>query len=592
MPPNQPVMPFLHKRAGTWYFRFPIPVRLRPFAGRSEVRVSLQTAVVAVARDRAAVALAFVYDLKRLSRRAMHLTKEDVTRLVNAATGRLVDAIERSRELPRLSPPTGLDASPGINESILARDAFGFTPDLMPDKLYEGYSKALAVSVQRGDHEKGASLARHVLSTSGVTADEESQLFKDLSLQMLRLNLALRQVADARSRGDYDGESRILDFYRRSALPGAGARIESKPGAGVKVSNAWAEYVSEKADTQPNPDWSPRTKEFQVATFNEFKEIVGDVTFDRIDRDMMLKYRNTLAKLPANRQKRYKGVSAAELLKMKIPDEQLPSSRTVHEKLVRIAAFLKWCRETKGYLTQDVMARVQVTVESKSYSPFTKTDLEALFINDAYTKGEHRKSWRFWVPLIALYSGARQSEIAQLALKDISQVDGVWVFAITDEGEDQKVKTKAGIRKVPIHSKLIELGFLQYVEALKRKGEKQLFPDLEKGKHGWGDKVSRWFSDTYSPNSGIKADPTGGRKVFHSFRHTAITAALSKGQPLAHCQQVFGHEKSLLGETATYMGAFPVDTLVPVIESLDYGLDHSAYKDGWRKFADGGKHGR
>jgi len=34
------------------------------------------------------------------------------------------------------------------------------------------------------------------------------------------------------------------------------------------------------------------------------------------------------------------------------------------------------------------------------------------------------------------------------------------------------------------------------------------------------------------------------------------------------------------------MHAFPVAQLVPVIEALDYGLDHSAYKDAWRKYAE------
>ena len=232
------------------------------------------------------------------------------------------------------------------------------------------------------------------------------------------------------------------------------------------------------------------------------------------------------------------------------------------------------------------MAGVHVKSDSKSYATFTLDDLKRLFNSEKYERGQFAKSWQFWTPLIALYTGARQSEIAQLTIGNVIEEDGVWIFAITDQGEGQKIKTKAGIRKVPVSSKLTALGLRDYVASLKAAGEKKLFPDLPRGSHGWGQKVSRWFNDTYREQCGIERDPIGRRKVFHSFRHTAITKALSvNAASVAHCQQVFGHEKSMLGETATYMGAFPVTTLVPVIEALDYGLDHSSYKNSWKIYA-------
>jgi len=44
------------------------------------------------------------------------------------------------------------------------------------------------------------------------------------------------------------------------------------------------------------------------------------------------------------------------------------------------------------------------------------------------------------------------------------------MLCITDEGEGQSVKTEAGIRRVPIHSELIRLGFLDYVRKTKESG--------------------------------------------------------------------------------------------------------------------------
>ena len=61
---------------------------------------------------------------------------------------------------------------------------------------------------------------------------------------------------------------------------------------------------------------------------------------------------------------------------------------------------------------------------------------------------------RFWVPLIALFSGMRMNEICQLDVSDIRCVDGVDCFVITSRsnggGADKKVKTSTSERFVPI----------------------------------------------------------------------------------------------------------------------------------------------
>ena len=159
---------------------------------------------------------------------------------------------------------------------------------------------------------------------------------------------------------------------------------------------------------------------------------------------------------------------------------------------------------------------------------------------------------------------------------DIIDEEGIWIINITDVGEGQKVKTQAGIRKVPVSSKLKKLGLIVHAQKLAANGTDRLFPDLKEGAKGWGHKVSRWFNEVYKRRCGIKDDPGGDRKVFHSFRHTAITKALSQQIPIQHCQQVFGHQKRLMGETETYTHGFPLDSLVPIIESLDFGLEHAS----------------
>lgn len=580
-------VPYLQGRCGKYYFRFQIPARHRLIVGRSEIRLSLNTSDRSIAREQVARALLQVYSFKRLCRKCMELNPDEARRAMSYALNRLIEALQNLNE-PWLSPQV---QSGDAEEVALFESALSFRPDPQRARTMQAWIPGVDIddddlrnfSINTVVRNGGAALARTVLSTLGITADENSRLYVDLSVELAKVHVAIRRVLAARSKGDYSAEERFIDYYRNSGhITGADPRRVTP-----SLAEAWETYAAEKKNAKPKPAWSEKNARSQNATFLELLEIVGDIPVGQVSREALLSYRNVVALLPANRQKRYPGKKVSELLAMEIPTDQLPSSRTVSEKLIRVGAFLKWCRETKGYLSIDPMAGVQVEAQSQSYAVFTQDDLRRLFNSKEYERGKHRRSWQFWIPLIALYSGARQTEIAQLQVRDIVEEDGVWFFTITDSGEGQKVKTSAGVRKVPISSKLKAMGLLDYVAHLRQRNEIRLFPDLKKGPDGWGHKVSRWFGDVYRPSCGIEPDPTGKRKVFHSFRHTAITKALSKAVSLPHAQQVFGHEKSLLGETATYIAPFPVETLVPVIEALEYGLDHSAYECSWRKYVDG-----
>jgi integrase len=557
--------------------------------------MSLETRDIAIAREQVAVVLPHVYALKRLCRRMAELTPEEFKRAVTHEVTRIVETLERTREpWRRVSNPwqqpangmgNGLGLS-GLSSAATFRMVDTGLGTVMTNVDGTSPSKVFAelqrMKIQRGDHTAGITQTRQVLAALGIHVTEDSQLFRELSLEMMKLDVMVEHVRHARANGDYKTEDEFIEHYRRLGylLPTAAAP------SGPKLTDAWNEYAAEKTGAKPNPVWTVKTAAGQEAMFSEFKEIVGNIHVSQVVRDVMLRYRNTIARLPKNRTKHYPGKTIAELLEMEIPADRLPAGRTVQEKLVQIGAFLKWCRETKQYLTVDPMTGVHFDAESRSYAPFTRSDLEKLFNSNEFQKNEHSKSWHFWVPLVALYTGARQAEIAQLEVRDVLQEDGVWILAITDVGDDQRIKTKAGRRKVPISSKLVGLGFLDYVAYAKDRGEQRLFPDIPRGKHGWGDKVSRWFNYTYKKNCGIEDDVTGNRKVFHSFRHTAITKATKTPALFTLAQQVFGHEKSLLGETGTYIHPYEASELVPVIESLDWGLDHSAYKDSWRRYVE------
>jgi len=126
----------------------------------------------------------------------------------------------------------------------------------------------------------------------------------------------------------------------------------------------------------------------------------------------------------------------------------------------------------------------------------------------------------FWLPLLGIFSGARLNELAPLCVEDVKTdaASGVrFMTVIEDEEEGRSVKTEGSVRAIPIHSELIRIGFVEFVEHARKSGGQsaQLFPKLTPGpKGGFGEAFSKWFG-RYKRKLGI----TNPGSVFHSFRH-------------------------------------------------------------------------
>jgi integrase len=127
------------------------------------------------------------------------------------------------------------------------------------------------------------------------------------------------------------------------------------------------------------------------------------------------------------------------------------------------------------------------------------------------------RDWRYWLPLIALYSGARLGEIAQLLVKDVLKKDGHWCFHICKDGEIQKsVKTAGSERIVPIHPELIGLGLIDYHERSVSEGHISLFPEIKADTRGFMSGRPSKFFQNYFRAIGLKVDKSVN---CHSLRH-------------------------------------------------------------------------
>ena len=167
--------------------------------------------------------------------------------------------------------------------------------------------------------------------------------------------------------------------------------------------------------------------------------------------------------------------------------------------------------------------------------------------------------------LICLFSLCRREEVGQLAVCDIQEEEGIHFLRINDDEKlGQSLKNAGSRRRVPIHSALISLGLLQYVERVKKAGHVRLFPELKRGANGYSDPVGKFFGRLLR-SVGID-DPA---VVLHSTRHTGISRLTGAGVPQDTREILAGHAAAgVHGKTYVHRDQLPLSLLREAAERL------------------------
>ena len=208
--------------------------------------------------------------------------------------------------------------------------------------------------------------------------------------------------------------------------------------------------------------------------------------------------------------------------------------------------------------------------KTKPRIPFSKDELDIIFKSSIYTQGDRPKAGAgeasFWIPLLALWTGARLEELGQLHIADIQEEAGIKYIHITNDGGNKNVKTSSSKRKIPIHPELIKCGFMSYVSNIKQAGHPRLFPLIKSPDDRQKTAMfSKWFGRHLRETLQIKDT----RKVFHSFRHGFKDACRLSGVLSEHHDRLTGHSNGSIGDS--YGGEYyPIKPLNEAIQKLNY----------------------
>ena len=251
-------------------------------------------------------------------------------------------------------------------------------------------------------------------------------------------------------------------------------------------------YLDESARER---DWPRKTVLRKQGELREFLEIVGDRPVNGYSQTEGIKFKDVQMHLPANRQvPPFKGLGLEDQAKLaaELRDGdhgvELLSPLTINDKINTVSLFFEWAAQRYIAVVNPVaslqIGRAKTRRNGKKRYPLTIAELDKMFTAPVYSGARSERHWqetgdlmlrryaKFWVPLVALFSGMRLGEIIQMQVADVKTLDGITYFDVTplanvqeaneevaNDDDEKSLKTASSRRAIPVHATLFDIGF-------------------------------------------------------------------------------------------------------------------------------------
>ena len=589
-----------------YYFHCIIPKDLRDILGKPQIRISLKNSDYCYSKN-VAHTLYFltqtIFEEFRIGK-MKDITLEDVKEILR------VEVRKSLLHAHHYELGTNVWDEDKLKESISRIDD---NEEKLRERLKKDYKGTIDLIENEIDK---------ILITQNLEPDKKNVEYKSLVRRWIELKL-LRQdwkkdlLNDSRKK-DEDFQNEVeekwaLGLWDNEESVSPSISIEDNPTQPYLVKSNSIEVKYNKVESSPSPLFSEVTpnhlelmrrnkrreqtiKETQQ-TYEDVIELIGDKPISEYTNTDGRDYRTSIISLPKNRKKmkKYRDFNLKELLSMDVPEDDRLSVDTQTKLISRMTSLWNFLiDEYPDYVTQNVFKKKSVTITSRKAKDkrdnFTDEDIQTIFHHKNFlpscfeaNANQKIKFPYYWIPILACMMGARLEELCQMRVKDIIEVDGIWVYRIREIGkyneEETRVKNPYSERDIPLHSELVgTLGFVNYVKHIKKLKKERVFWELPKRGNGYRKNVGKFFNEKYLVKIGIKKRG----KSFHSFRHSVETHLTNQDVNGRFIDFLQGHSQKGIGGSV-YMKGIKIEVLLKdCVEKIKWDVNWKKLKVRWK----------
>jgi len=428
--------------------------------------------------------------------------------------------------------------------------------------------------------------ALQMLSRNGLTVDENSRkAFREICNYYKRgiIETAFRTLQAKEGEAPHSTRDRLFADFA-----GTLSDFEAVEQVSYTVGDACREFL----ETRVNQGRAASTIKKYSQQTEVMREFWGcDFSLACLDVVQAKKFVTFLAAIPVNakKSKAFSSLTKAAEAEGKKKDPKTIGAKTQRDYFNGISSVLNLAVENEmmrtNPLTKQTVTCLLPPVEDRAIQMFSGEELLLLFKHVEFTsqrgkfENKKRAEAKFWVPLLCLFHGVRVNEVCQLLTSDIKEEEGIPYLHIHlhDEGsvKVKSLKTKASLRKIPIHDKLLEIGFLSFVEAQTADECICLFPELTANTNGSkSSKVSKWFIRTLRGKAlpDLEVATLGnGDKTLKSMRHLFARKIRDAGVPSEIRFALGGWtRKERQNAESGYGKGYSLPVLKEALDRLDY----------------------
>lgn len=547
--------------------------------GKRELRYSLRTGYLSNAKSKARLIAGQVQqlfnELRRSQNRFMELTDQQIQKMATNYLERVKATLDEPFGPDRGDRPYGDKAS--LNEYI---DGLADNKEDIRDEIAMGdywRVKETAVSL----------LSDFVVSANSI--DEDNASFAKLCEWLLFADLKGLDYHEARLTGTAPVDlERAFNGVLVEGVSMAPMPPEPEEEPSILLSELWKLFKKDKVD---GGHWRKTSLRNHKPKFRSLLQFVGDIPVNQVSKAKIREYREVLDRLPPGfALKIYKDLAGIKPSELEGKHQRTMSVTTIREYL-NLARSLFGFAKDNDFIDENPVLSGMIPSKKKSSRklryPFEDPiDLAQIFSESLFLNWSKGKPERFWVPIMALYTGCRLEEMCQLHADDVRQVEGIWCIDVKGltgadaEGEEdgQMLKNESAPRLIPLHPFLVDtLKLPSYANGIVVEGCELLFPNLYKGE-STNYKYSHALSKAFGIYLRNKVGINDTKKTFHSLRHSVADHVYNKTQNESIVEELEGRA----GKTETrrtYTQGLRVPVLYEeAILKLDFKVDLSHLK--------------